>query len=215
MDRARLLRPAMKQMIHDMVEMSTTDQVEGKVYIVYERVGDLQWLPGKGDGESFRQIKHWRLVVQLGFDCFTLEFLENSLVSQQGIVMVGAFDAGDFHQKGTTRYPLGDLSEMSSYVMFKWIQDEFSKWTTYNLRKRNCQHFVRHFLAFVEESGYLINPTYQFGAVMKRSVRNGGVGKKRMQSQESLSPVERAARLFGLSTKSRSLVLSSPNCGYI
>ncbi|KAG0288694.1 hypothetical protein BGZ97_006692, partial [Linnemannia gamsii] len=144
--------------IEDMIDMSTDDPVEGKVYIVYERLGDLQWLPGKGYGESWRLSKHWLLVIQLGFDWFTLEFQEDS---GEGIVIVGAFDPANMHGPGRKIYALGKLT-MSSEEMFSWIQKQFHEWTYYNLRKRNCQHFVRAFLQFVQEKKYLSNETAHF-----------------------------------------------------
>jgi hypothetical protein len=181
MDRAVLLRPTIKQRIEDMIDMSTDDPVEGKVYIVYERLGDLKWLPGKGDGESWRGIKHWRLVIQLGFDWFTLEFLENSLISRQGIVIVNAFDPANIHRPGAKVYALGKLT-MSSEEMFSWIQKKFHEWTYYNLRKRNCQHFVRTFFQFVQGK-YLSQETQHFRDLQRRSGRMlGGFGLKSRSS---------------------------------
>ncbi|KAF9090323.1 hypothetical protein BGX29_011538 [Mortierella sp. GBA35] len=81
MDNTSTLRATMGKRIEALVATSTGDTLEGKIYIMYERLNDLQrLLPGKDDGERFRKIKHWRLVIQIGFDCFTLEFLENSIV---------------------------------------------------------------------------------------------------------------------------------------
>ncbi|KAG0200101.1 hypothetical protein BGX33_011226 [Mortierella sp. NVP41] len=150
------LRATMGKRIEALVATSTGDTLEGKIYIMYERLNDLQrLLPGKDDGERFRKIKHWRLVIQIGFDCFTLEFLENSIVSQQGVVMVGPYNQESSQR---TLYPIGDL-RISTEVLFNWTQEQFNEWTVYNLFQKNCQHFVHHFLAFVEKEGYLTNRT--------------------------------------------------------
>ncbi|KAF9543178.1 hypothetical protein EC957_001240 [Mortierella hygrophila] len=138
----------MAKRIQDMVDNSTAEKMDGKVSIVYERLGDLQWLPGKGDGEFLRRIKHWRLVIQLGFDAFTLEFLENSIVSHQGVLIVGTYD--QVESRNATAYLVGDLKGLSTEVLYKWIQEESEIWKDYNLRKKNCQHFVQKFLADFE-----------------------------------------------------------------
>ncbi|KAF9903162.1 hypothetical protein EC991_004108 [Linnemannia zychae] len=169
------LREVMDKRIKELVSNSTDDPVSGKVYIMYERLGDFQWLPGKGDGKFLRSIKHWRLVIQLGFDCITLEFLENSLISHQGVVLVSAFDPSRIdtrsredlgsegqQQSEVSLYHIGDLTGLSSEVLFKWIQNEFQSWKEYNVIKNNCQHFVHAFLAYFDEKGYLVNRSNHF-----------------------------------------------------
>ncbi|KAF9543181.1 hypothetical protein EC957_001243 [Mortierella hygrophila] len=131
-----------------MVDNSTAEKMDGKVSIVYERLGDLQWLPGKGDRELLRRIKHWRLTIQLGFDAFTLKFLENSIVSHQGILIVGTYD--QVESRNATAYLVGDLKGLSTEVLYKWIQEQSKIWKVYNMLTNNCQPFVHVFLADFE-----------------------------------------------------------------
>ncbi|KAF9145828.1 hypothetical protein BGX30_006600 [Mortierella sp. GBA39] len=178
-DKTSLLRAAMAKRIQDMVDDSTDDKMDGKVSIVYERLGDLQWLPGKGDGEFLRRIKHWRLIIQLGFDAFTLEFLENSIVSHQGVLIVGTYD--QVESRNATAYPVGNLKGLSTEELYKWIQEQSGIWKEYNLLKNNCQHFVHAFLAHFENLGYLT-----------RTDHLEAVRQKRQQEQsDQQSPPER------------------------
>ncbi|KAK3810387.1 MAG: hypothetical protein J3Q66DRAFT_373407 [Benniella sp.] len=232
------LRATMNELIEELISTSTNDPVGGKIYIMYERLGDLQWLPGKGDGKFLRSIKHWRLVIQLGFDCITLEFLENSLISHQGVVLVGAFDpskidtrgrGGDLgsdgqQQSAITLYHIGDLAELSSEVLFKWIQKQFLSRTEYNILKNNCQHFVYDFLAHFEKEGYLVNRTSHLlknasvtgvdSAEAGAGMDSGGQNEGEMtapSSSASWGPVlAKVSRIIGdLGFKSKSVIVPS------
>ncbi|KAF9546432.1 hypothetical protein EC957_009781 [Mortierella hygrophila] len=168
-------RATMDEVIKELISTSTDNPVDGKIYIMYERLGDFQWLPGKGDGKFLRRFKHWCLVIQLGFDCITLEFFENSQISRQGVVMVGAFDPSridtrvrggdlgpdDQQQPAMAFYHIGDLAGLSSEVLFRWIQEQFRSRTEYNVLQNNCQHFVYDFLAHFEKE-YIVNRTSHF-----------------------------------------------------
>ncbi|KAK3815539.1 MAG: hypothetical protein J3R72DRAFT_461613 [Linnemannia gamsii] len=220
------LRATMDELIEELISTSTDDPVEGKIYIMYERLGDFQWLPGKGDGKFLRRIKHWRLVIQLGFDCITLEFLENSLVSRQGVVLVGAYDPSKIHrgvrgdlgpdgQQQPTLYHIGDLAGLSSEVLFKWIQEQFRLKTEYNVLQDNCQDFVYDFLAHFEKEGYLVNRTNHFltnapaagvDSAEAGGMQSGGQGEK--ETRASWDPVlAKVGRIIGdLGLKSKSMI---------
>ncbi|KAG0055713.1 hypothetical protein BGZ90_005692, partial [Linnemannia elongata] len=174
-----LLRVSMAKRIQDLVDDATDDRMNGKVSVVYERLGDFQWLPGKGDGEFLRWIKHWRLIIQLGFDTFTLEFLENSIVSHQRVLLVSPYDQGA--SNNATPYLMGYLKGLSTEVLCKWVQEQSEIWKEYNTLTNNCQHFVHEFLARFEEAGYFTR-TVHLAAVSKKHKRPS----PRQQEQEEL-----------------------------
>ncbi|KAG0064820.1 hypothetical protein BGZ89_008819 [Linnemannia elongata] len=136
-----------------MVDDSTDYKMDGKVSVVYEHLDDLKWLPVKGNGEFLRRIKHWRLIIQLGSNAFTLEFIENGIVSSQGVLLVGPYSQGA--SNNATPYLVGYLQGLSTEVLSKWIQEQSEIWKEYNTLTNNCQHFVHEFLAHFEEAGYL------------------------------------------------------------
>lgn len=164
-DKSSCLRAAMAKCIQDMVDDSTDNKMDGKVSVVYEHLDDLKWLPVKGNGEFLRRIKHWRLIIQLGSNAFTLEFIENSIVSSQGVLLVGPYSQGA--SNNATPYPVGYLQGLSTEVLSKWIQEQSEIWKEYNTLTNNCQHFVHEFLAHFEEAGYLAR-TGHLAAVSKR-----------------------------------------------
>ncbi|KAF9145831.1 hypothetical protein BGX30_006603 [Mortierella sp. GBA39] len=172
----------MAKRIQDMVDDSTDDKMDGKVSIVYERLGDLQWLPGKGDGEFLRRIKHWRLIIQLGFDAFTLEFLENSIVSYQGVLLVSPYDQGA--SNNATPYTVGYLKGLSTEELYKWIKDQSKIWKEYNLLTNNCQHFVHAFLAHFEDQGYLIRTSHLAAVNLKHEQPRSDQQEQEEQCQD-------------------------------
>ncbi|KAG0063020.1 hypothetical protein BGZ90_002859, partial [Linnemannia elongata] len=119
----------MKKTIQGMVDNASKDETNGKVYIVYENIAGLQWM-SPGDGEFMREIKHWRLVIQHGFDWFTLEYLQDSVFALQSLVVVAPFDPAAMN--APTKYHVGDLKGLSSERLLKWIQVEFNSKEEYN-----------------------------------------------------------------------------------
>ncbi|KAF9131034.1 hypothetical protein BGW39_002345 [Mortierella sp. 14UC] len=152
------IRENMKNSIEALVESSSADVVQGKFYIIYERLSDFKWLPGNGDGESGRAFKHWKLLIRIGFDSFTVEFLENSLISRQGLVIVSPFDSST---NPATTYYLADIS-IDTETLYKRILAFFNAWTVYSIKCGNCQHFVQHFLLHYQSEGHLTNQTAHF-----------------------------------------------------
>lgn len=182
-----------------MVDNSSDDRMDGKVYVVYERIGALQWLlPGESAGEDMRWCKHWRLVIQLGFDWFTLEFVENSLLSLQGVVMAGSFDpeaASD-----AILYHVGDLKEMSTMVLYRWIKDEFRSKVPYNVLVNNCQHFVLRFLSEFEGAGYFTKTGHlevPKNRLQWPSLEGGNVVSSYMPGWETLLDLQAAGLVIG------------------
>lgn len=158
----------MEKAIQGMVDNASKDEMDGKVFIVYKSVGDFDWLFGSGDGESWREFKHWRLVIQLGFDCFTLEYLENSIVSHEGVVVVGAFDLQA--PNSLTLYHLGDLKALSTEVLYNWIKEESRSRKPYNVIVNNCHQFVHRFLADFVRPGYLTRTNHMEVSTVWRGV---------------------------------------------
>ncbi|KAF9901147.1 hypothetical protein EC991_006462 [Linnemannia zychae] len=122
------IRRDMETSIRALIDSSSTDIIQGKLYIIYERLSDFRWLPGNGDGESGSAFKHWKLLIVIGFDSFTLEFMENSLISRQGLVMVSPFDLSTSR---ATAYYLADIT-IDTETLYKRIQAFFGGWTVYN-----------------------------------------------------------------------------------
>lgn len=121
--------------------------VQGTLKIMYERLGDFQWFPDRGDRARFREFKHWKLWIQLGEDEITVEFLENSIFSRQGHLLVKPLKSS---YAGKT-YTLGDLT-LCPRTLYKDLLHCLYEWTDYNIQSRNCQHFVNEFLANLYES---------------------------------------------------------------
>ncbi|KAF9145830.1 hypothetical protein BGX30_006602 [Mortierella sp. GBA39] len=132
----------MEECIRHLIEESTDDVVGGEIYIIYERLSELNWLPWDGDGQTNRFFKHWRLVVFIGFDRYKIEYLENSKVSKQGVVMVSAYNPD---VDNATLYLLSKIS-IDSKTFFRELLALFSDWTYYSIKRQNCQHFVHGFL---------------------------------------------------------------------
>ncbi|KAK5809642.1 hypothetical protein F5H01DRAFT_47010 [Linnemannia elongata] len=145
-------RIQMRKTIQGMVDNASKDETNGKVYIVYENIAGLQWM-SPGDGEFMREIKHWRLVIQHGFDWFTLEYLQDSVFALQSLVVVAPFDPAAMN--APTKYHVGDLKGLSSEKLLNWIQEEFNSKEEYNVLTNNCHDFVHNFLATFEEFGQL------------------------------------------------------------
>ncbi|KAF9543182.1 hypothetical protein EC957_001244 [Mortierella hygrophila] len=146
------LRTKMRKAIQNMMNNASNDKMNGKVYIVYEIIPDLRWI-SIGEGESGRGLKHWRLVIQLGFDWLTLEYVQDSVFTFHGLVVVGPFDPEA--TSAAKLYHVGDLKGLNTEELFKWIQDEFYSKEEYNVFTNNCQHFVHNFVAEFEDSGRL------------------------------------------------------------
>ncbi|KAF9090610.1 hypothetical protein BGX29_011369 [Mortierella sp. GBA35] len=145
----------MKERINESASTASDEILEGTLSIVYERIQDLRWLPGTGNDDTLKDLKHWKLVIRLGIDCFTLEFLENSIVSTEGLVTVGDYRPGCYD---SNEYPLADL-RMSTATLFKWITYQFKIWSFYNVATRNCHHFVQEFLRFAVAEDFVFNVT--------------------------------------------------------
>ncbi|KAG0063018.1 hypothetical protein BGZ90_002857, partial [Linnemannia elongata] len=150
------LRNLMERTIRDMMDSASNEEMTGKVYVVFESIADLQWISA-GDGDSKRWMKHWRLVIQLGFDWFTLEYFQDSVFSLQGLVVVGPFDPEATN--APTKYHVGDL-KVNMEELSRWIQQEFDSKEEYNVITNNCQDFVHNFLAEFEDSGRLLRSGY-------------------------------------------------------
>jgi hypothetical protein len=165
----------MDKTIQGMLDHASNHKMDGKVHVMYENVRNVQSLFGDGDGESWRHIKHWRLVIQLGFDCFTLEYFQGTVFTLQGIVVVGPFDLEAEHRE--TLYHVGDLKGLSTVQLYTWIQDEFHSKESYNVAWNNCQHFVHNFLTEFEDTGHLTRTSHLSRAFFRREVVWEG-GKK-------------------------------------
>ncbi|KAG0200102.1 hypothetical protein BGX33_011227 [Mortierella sp. NVP41] len=160
-------RRAMKAKIDKLAKSASDDIQQGKLSIVYTRLQDLRpYLPGTGNNKFLKDFKHWKLVIRLGFDSFILEFVENSLVGHEGLITVEAYNPGAHDSK---EYPLADL-RMSKKNLFGWIALKFERWAVYNLVGRNCHHFVRKFLKFVQEGGFVSNETNEFRKIRRLNV---------------------------------------------
>ncbi|KAG0063019.1 hypothetical protein BGZ90_002858 [Linnemannia elongata] len=164
-DKSSNLRAAVAKRIQDMVDDAIDGKMDGKVSIIYEYLDDLKWLPVKGNGEFLRRIKHWRLIIQLGSNVLTLEFIENSISSSQGVLLVGPYGQGA--SNNATPYLVGYLKGLSTEMLSKWIQEHSEIWKEYNTLTNNCQHFVHEFPVYFEEAGYLAR-TGHLAAVSKK-----------------------------------------------
>lgn len=160
----------MGKTIQDLVDNATSEKTNGKVHIAYENIADLRWI-SQGDDDSLRGIKHWRLVIQLGFDAFTLEYLQDSVFTFQGLVMVGPFNPDATNNPRL--YHVGDLRELDSKELFGWIQKEFSSKEQYNVITNNCHDFVHSFLAKFEESGHLSRTGHLEASVNRQQLGTG------------------------------------------
>lgn len=173
----------MGKTIQDMMDNATSDKTNGKVHIMYENVADLQWI-SQGDDDSMRGIKHWRLVIQLGFDYFTLEYLQDSVFTFQGLVVVGRFNP-----KATNNprlYHVADLKELDSKELFIWIQEEFSSKDQYNVITNNCHDFVHGFLAHFENSGRLSRTGHLAASTNRQQVGTGSDQKTKSDCYNNL-----------------------------
>lgn len=178
--------------IRNMADNASNDKIDGKVFIMYERIRLLQSLPsdGDGDGDSNRWIEHRRLIIQLGFNCSTIEYFHDSVFTLQGLVVVGPFD---LEATGSgTLYHAGDLMGMSTKVFYKWIQDEFRNKELYNVLTNNCQHFVCYFFSKFEELGYLTRTGHLKVCWLRAQVVTEGGRKIRKYTTDwlTLLPVE-------------------------
>ncbi|KAK3831999.1 MAG: hypothetical protein J3R72DRAFT_238538 [Linnemannia gamsii] len=144
--------------IQALIKSSSTDVVKGKLYVIYERLSNFKWLPGNGDGKAGRAFKHWRLLIEIGFDSFTLEFLENSLISRQGVVILSPFSRST---DSATTYFLCNIS-IDTNTLYKHIETLFILWTAYSITNNNCQHFVQSFLFRYHMENCLSNRTPHF-----------------------------------------------------
>ncbi|KAG0372887.1 hypothetical protein BGX24_012452 [Mortierella sp. AD032] len=129
----------MDQTIRILVGGATDDVIQGRLYAMYERLYDLRWLPGNSYGEFARGAKHWKLVFEIGYDSFTVEFLEDSLISRYGMVKVAPYSP---HTEPATKYLLGTITT-STLWLYSDILELFSAWKEYSLVSHNCQHFVK------------------------------------------------------------------------
>ncbi|KAF9090609.1 hypothetical protein BGX29_011368 [Mortierella sp. GBA35] len=145
----------MREVINNSARTASSDVLEGKLSIVYVRLQNLRWLPGTGNDKVMKEFKHWKMVIRIGLDCFTLEFVENSLVSWEGLLTVGDYNPDCYESK---EYPLADLN-VSTEVLWSWIKEQFEEWRAYNVAGRNCHSFVRHFLGFLRSNGHVANQT--------------------------------------------------------
>ncbi|KAG0372886.1 hypothetical protein BGX24_012451 [Mortierella sp. AD032] len=136
------LRATMLLRIGELIESSTKDTVEAQFSVIYERLSDFKWFPGKGDGKANRSFKHWKILIEIGFDSFTVEFLENSLISQQGVVKIMPYHS---QANKATSYPLGSMI-VSTHRLYWEILEMYFSWKDYSLTHHNCQHFVKNFL---------------------------------------------------------------------
>ncbi|GJJ68049.1 hypothetical protein EMPS_00395 [Entomortierella parvispora] len=116
-------------------------EIEGELYIIYERLADFKWLPGRGDGQKLRDFKHWKLLIVLGEERITVEFLENHFLSQQGQLLVERFPQ---HYAGKV-FLLGKLT-LCPRELYEWFLHSLYEYTKYDILRRNCQGFVVEFL---------------------------------------------------------------------
>ncbi|KAF9543180.1 hypothetical protein EC957_001242 [Mortierella hygrophila] len=132
----------MEECIKHLVEESTDEVFCGEIYIIYERLDDLYWLPWDGDGKTNRAFKHWILVVSIGFDSYKIEYREDKYVSKQGVVLVSEYNPD---VESAKRYLLSKIS-IDAKTFFKELLTLFSDWNYYSIKRQNCQHFVHGFL---------------------------------------------------------------------
>ncbi|KAG0273818.1 hypothetical protein BGZ95_010362 [Linnemannia exigua] len=151
-------RQQMEKSIMSLIGRATNDVIQGKIYVMYVRLADLSWLPGKSYGEMFRGAKHWKLVFEIGFDKFTVEFLEDSLISRQGMVRVEPYNP---ETDPATKYLLGAIT-ISSFWLYSDILELFSAWKQYSLVGRNCQHFVKDLVHRYDKAGFMSDHTDHF-----------------------------------------------------
>ncbi|KAG0273819.1 hypothetical protein BGZ95_010363 [Linnemannia exigua] len=136
------LRATMLFRIAELIESSTKDTAEAQFSVIYGRLREFKMLPGRGDTKSNRGFKHWKVLIEIGFDKFTVEFLENSLISQQGVVKILPYDP---QTEEETSYALGSMT-ISTHRLYREILEMYFSWKDYSLTDRNCQHFVKNFL---------------------------------------------------------------------
>ncbi|KAF9901144.1 hypothetical protein EC991_006459 [Linnemannia zychae] len=144
-------RKIMEKSIMALVDTATDDIVTGRVYVIYETLAGFKWLFGDRDGESYREIKHWKLVIEIGFDSFILEFLENSLISKEGLIKVRKYNPTTDLQ---TKYYLGNIT-VSTLELYIHILELFFSWRDYDVAFCNCQHFVQRFLNHYQNMHFL------------------------------------------------------------
>ncbi|KAK3831998.1 MAG: hypothetical protein J3R72DRAFT_425264 [Linnemannia gamsii] len=77
-----------------LIETATHDKVDVRTSLIYTPTEDLEWLFSNSNDESFRVFKHWTLLIEYGLvtDTITVEFMENSLDSKEGLVKVTPYD---------------------------------------------------------------------------------------------------------------------------
>ncbi|KAG0273820.1 hypothetical protein BGZ95_010364 [Linnemannia exigua] len=137
-------RASMLVQIGALVDSATHDKIPMRISVIYTPIKDLRWLFPNSGSESLSGFKHWTLLIEYGFDADTktVEFMENSLVSSEGLVNVAPYD----RIKSTDQiYHLGNL-RISTNTLYREILNMYFDWKAYSLTHRNCQHFVKDFL---------------------------------------------------------------------
>ncbi|KAF9901146.1 hypothetical protein EC991_006461 [Linnemannia zychae] len=125
-----------------LIESSTKNTLEVKFFVIYEQLKDLKLLPGKGNGKVNRDFKHWKILMEIGFDNLTVEFLENKSNNGQGVVKIEKYTS----QSGNDlREKLGSIIISTHRLYWEILAMHFS-WNEYSVVDRNCQHFVKGFL---------------------------------------------------------------------
>lgn len=129
-------------------------EIHGELYIIYERLADFKWFPGKGDGAALRDFKHWKLLIVLGEERITVEFLEHrGLFSRQGHLLVKRVPQ---HYAGKL-YLLGKLT-LCPRELYEDLLHSLYEWTDYDVRRTNCQRFVIDFLINLHASLHSYTP---------------------------------------------------------
>ncbi|KAF9131033.1 hypothetical protein BGW39_002344 [Mortierella sp. 14UC] len=158
-------RDNMEKNIRSLIDISTDDVVKGQLYVIYETLAGFRWLFGNHDGEKNRVIKHWKLVIEIGFDSFILEFLENSLTSRHGLIKVRKYNPQFDPEK---KYFLGNIN-ISTQELYTHILELFFNWREYNVAFCNCQHFVQRFVNHYQNKGCMSNQTPHFWLICREN----------------------------------------------
>ncbi|KAF9147542.1 hypothetical protein BG015_010791 [Linnemannia schmuckeri] len=136
------LREASQRRLQALLDNSSDCEVRGTISIIYEQLTHLTWVPGYRDNNTSPKSKHWKLVIQLGFDKFVLEFLENNQESHEGLVLVSPYTPS---MKKYNTYLLGNIV-INMLTFYRDISFMLTNCTAYSITNCNCQHFVQGFL---------------------------------------------------------------------
>ncbi|KAF9543179.1 hypothetical protein EC957_001241 [Mortierella hygrophila] len=118
-------RDAMEQRIQNYLDRSTDTRTRGNLYILYERLGQFKWFPGKGDSKRRCESKHWKLVVIIGDDRVIIDFVENGDNTKRGIVILSDYDR---YRGNSQLHFLGNIT-IDTEKLYSDIHDMFTEWT--------------------------------------------------------------------------------------